>query len=53
MSLLLVVSAAFLLNVERVCYVWIVRAPDAFRRWCARQAGTRLREPVAVVRKLF
>src|SRR5262249_15207461 len=21
---------------ERVCYVWIARAPAAFRRWCAR-----------------
>jgi methylene-fatty-acyl-phospholipid synthase len=45
--------AAALLAVERVVYVWIGRAPDSFRRWCARPAVARLGEPVAVVRALF
>jgi methylene-fatty-acyl-phospholipid synthase len=53
MSVLLVVSAAVLLSVERGCYVWIARAPAAFRRWCMRSPIVRLGEPVAVVRKLF
>jgi methylene-fatty-acyl-phospholipid synthase len=45
--------AAILLGVERVCYVWILRAPDAFRRWCARPTVARLGEPIEVVRTLF
>jgi methylene-fatty-acyl-phospholipid synthase len=52
-SLTLLAVAAVLLSAERVCYVWITRAPDAFRRWCARPAIAHLGEPVAVVRVLF
>jgi methylene-fatty-acyl-phospholipid synthase len=51
LGLLLVAAAA--LSAERACYVWIARAPAAFRRWCARPAIARIGEPVAVVRTLF
>lgn len=53
MSLGAFLGAAAALSVERVCYVWIARAPEAFRRFCARPAVTWLGEPVAVVRALF
>ncbi len=53
MSLWLLLIAALLLAVERVCYVWIARAPGSFRRWCARPRVARLGEPVVVVRALF
>jgi len=47
------VTAATLLSLERLTYVWIARAPDAFRRWCAHPTIARLGEPVAIVRRLF
>lgn len=53
MNLGALLAAAILLSAERVCYVWIARAPDAFRAWCARPSIARLGEPVAVVRALF
>src|SRR5215470_13973335 len=45
--------AAALLSLERVCYVWIARAPDSFRRWCAGSILKYVGEPVAVVGVLF
>lgn len=53
MSFGLLGAAAALLGVERVCYVWIARAPGSFRAWAARPAVARLGEPVAIVRGLF
>ncbi len=53
MTLGILLIAAAALSVERACYVWIARAPDVFRRWCARPLVARLGEPVAVVRALF
>jgi len=53
MGLGLLLIAALLLAVERVCYVWIARTPRSFRRWCARPPVARLGEPVAVVQALF
>jgi len=53
MTLGFVAVAAVLLSLERTCYVWIARAPDSFRRWCARPLVARLGEPVALVRELF
>jgi len=53
MSLGLLTLAASLLALERVCYVWIARAPRTFRRWCERPLVAHLGEPVAVVRMLF
>ena len=49
MSLEVLVWAAGLLSLERVTYAWIARAPDAFRRLCARPALGRLGEPIAIV----
>jgi phosphatidyl-N-methylethanolamine N-methyltransferase len=46
-------GAAAALSLERACYVWIARAPGAFRRWCARPVVSRFGEPIAIVRKLF
>jgi methylene-fatty-acyl-phospholipid synthase len=45
--------AALLLSVERVCYIWVARAPDHFRRSWARTPGTRDVSPVDVVHGLF
>ena len=53
MTLWLLLIAALLLGIERVCYVWIARAPGSFQRWCARPLVARLGEPVSVVRSLF
>lgn len=50
---LLLVAAALVLSVERACYVWISRAPDLFRRWCARPLVACLGPPIVVVRLLF
>jgi phosphatidyl-N-methylethanolamine N-methyltransferase len=49
----LFLAAAALLSLERICYIWISRAPDAFRAWCARPLIARLGEPVDVVHALF
>jgi phosphatidyl-N-methylethanolamine N-methyltransferase len=46
-------AAAVLLSLERICYVWISRAPEAFRDWCARPLIARIGEPVDVVHVLF
>ena len=52
MSLELLAGAAVLLSLERVCYVFIARRPERFRRLCRRPPLARLGEPVAVVRRL-
>jgi hypothetical protein len=52
-SLWVVLGAAAALSVERACYVWIARAPAAFRRVCAHPLVVWLGEPVAVVGALF
>lgn len=53
MSLWAFVGAAVLLSLERVCYVWAWRAPDAFRAFCARPGVMALGDPVSVLQKLF
>jgi methylene-fatty-acyl-phospholipid synthase len=45
--------AAALLAAERAVYVWIAWAPASFGRWCARDLGGRLGEPVTMVQWLF
>ncbi len=45
--------AAGLLAPERICYVWIARYPQAFRRACTTPAVAWIGEPVAVVAALF
>lgn len=49
----LLAACAVVLSVERACYVWIARAPQSFRRWCARCVATSREEPIVVVRGLF
>jgi len=49
----LLLAAAALLSLERAAYIGIVRAPAAFRRWCAHPAVAWIGEPVAIVRTLF
>jgi phosphatidyl-N-methylethanolamine N-methyltransferase len=53
MSLELLAGAALLLSLERLCYVFIARRPERFRRLCRRPPLARLGEPVAVVRRLL
>ena len=53
MSLWALLSVAVLLSLERLCYVWIWRAPEAFCIWCDRSAVACLGKPVDVVQKLF
>jgi len=53
MSLWALLGVAALLSLERLCYVWIWRAPEAFRAWCDRPAVARIGKPVDVVQKLF
>jgi phosphatidyl-N-methylethanolamine N-methyltransferase len=53
MSLWILGVAALLLSLERVCYVWIARAPEAFRAWCSPPVVASLGKPIAVAQKLF
>jgi cytochrome b len=52
MTLWVFLVAAALLSLERLCYVYISRAPERFRRFCQRPAVAYFGEPVEVVRKL-
>ena len=45
--------AALLLAPERICYVWIARHPQAFRRACRMPAVAWIGNPVIVVAALF
>lgn len=53
MTLAILLAAAAALSIERACYVWIARTPEAFRRWCAHPLVAGLGEPVVIVRELF
>ena len=53
MSLWILLCAAALLSLERLCYVWIWRAPEAFRALCAHPVVAFVGEPVDVVQTLF
>jgi hypothetical protein len=53
MTCWLLLLAAVFLGLERLCYVYISRAPDHFRSFCMRSSVAYLGEPVDVVRKLF
>jgi methylene-fatty-acyl-phospholipid synthase len=46
-------AAAALLSLERIAYVWIWRAPDAFRAACEDFAQAGIGEPVDALRFLF
>jgi phosphatidyl-N-methylethanolamine N-methyltransferase len=45
--------AAMLLSIERICYVWVWRAPEVFRELCAGPAGVLADQPTHVLRVLF
>ena len=53
MSLWIFLCAAALLSLERICYLWIWRAPGDFCALCARPAITRIGTPVDVLQFLF
>ena len=53
MSPSIFLCAAVVLSLERVCYVWIWRAPDAFRAWCDDLRIIDSRDPVDVLQLLF
>ena len=53
MNLWILLCAAAVLSLERLCYVWIWRAPGAFRVVCARPIVASVGEPVNVVQTLF
>ena len=53
MNLWVFLIAAALLGLERLCYVWVWRSPETFRRFCAHPAVVYWGEPVAVLQKLF
>jgi phosphatidyl-N-methylethanolamine N-methyltransferase len=52
MTLGVLLVAATLLSLERICYVYISRVPERFRRFCQRPVVARFGEPVDVLRKL-
>jgi hypothetical protein len=52
-TLRVLLLAAVLLSLERICYIYVSRAPEHFRRFCRRPAVAYLGEPVDVLRKLF
>ena len=49
----LLLVAAALLSLERLCYGWIASAPDAFHAVCTRPAIARFGKPVDIVQQLF
>jgi len=53
MSLRIFLAAAAALSLERICYLWVWRYPESFRRLCARPLAASFGEPVAVLQKLF
>jgi methylene-fatty-acyl-phospholipid synthase len=42
-----------LLSLERICYVWVWRAPESFRELCHGPLGGGLGEPVDALRRIF
>jgi phosphatidyl-N-methylethanolamine N-methyltransferase len=53
MTLWVFLLAATLLSLERICYVYVSRAPVRFGAFCNRPAVAYFGTPVDVVRKLF
>jgi hypothetical protein len=53
MTLWVLLFAAALLSLERICYVYVSRAPDRFRAFCNRPAVAFFGGPVDVIQKLF
>ena len=53
MTLWVFLAAAALLSLERLCYVYVARAPGHFRAFCKRPAVASWGEPIAVLQRLF
>ena len=53
MNLLLVIAAAVLLSLERICYVWIWHRPAAFSSWCNRPWCAWMGAPIDALARLF
>jgi phosphatidyl-N-methylethanolamine N-methyltransferase len=53
MTLLVFAAAAFLLSIERLCYIWAWRDPESFRRFSANPVMSVFGSPVAVLQVLF
>jgi phosphatidyl-N-methylethanolamine N-methyltransferase len=53
LNLWILLGAAFLLSLERICYLWIWRKPAAFRYWCARPLLAWIGGPVDILALLF
>jgi phosphatidyl-N-methylethanolamine N-methyltransferase len=45
--------AALLLSLERICYVWVWRAPESFRELCHGSLDGAFGEPVDALRRIF
>jgi hypothetical protein len=52
-NLRILLAAAVLLSLERICYLWIWQRPAAFRFWCARPTWAWIGGPVDVLCLLF
>jgi hypothetical protein len=46
-------SAAILLGIERLCYIWVWWHPESFRRFCEGPIVASFGAPVAFLQKLF
>lgn len=53
MNLWLLLSAAVLLSLERIVYIWAWHSPASFRAWCRRAPLVSSNTPVTVLRQLF
>lgn len=53
MSLWVLLFAAAVLSLERLCYMWIWHAPEAFRAWCEHPVVAHCGKPSDIVRQLF
>jgi len=53
MTLWSLLVAAGALSVERICYAWVWRKPEAFRSLCSKPGVARFGDPVDVLRNLF
>ncbi len=49
---MLLLGSALALSLERICYVWVSRAPGQFRALCARRPRSRFADPVVTLSAL-
>src|SRR5262245_8641217 len=53
MTLWLLLGAAVVLSFERLCYIYVARAPERFRKFCQRPVMAPLGAPVEALQRLF